>query len=125
MNPTASPSAPVRVAIATAVRRRLSRPWITLGTATWAVKRMPSSSDARGKSAMDGDPTRIDSSHADAGRIAPGSGDLPPSRRSDPGWLLLRRVLRAHEEPARGRRAPSARDDAGFPEARLGARRDR
>ena len=52
-------------------------------------------------------------------------GDLPPARRADPGGLLLGRVLRLHQAAARGRRPPSARDDAGVPEAGFGARRDR
>src|SRR5581483_1564293 len=50
MNECESESWPVRLASATAARRRRNSPWSTFGTATCAVNRTPSTIDPCGKS---------------------------------------------------------------------------
>src|SRR5262249_8028980 len=44
------------------------------------------------------------------------SAELPAAGRPDPAGLLLGRVLRLHQAPARGGERAPARDDAGVPE---------
>ena len=48
-------------------------------------------------------------------RLDPSVFRLPVE--TDPGGLLLGRLLQPHQDPARGRGSPSARDHAGVPEA--------